>query len=843
MKGYGLNWSADFVQDLRYVYRTTKKSPGFAAAVILTLALGMGANAAVFSVINAVLFKPLAYPEPGRIVMLMNTLHGQIIPGPGATVPKIAAWRESTNALTDVATFVFGRSLDVTDPGNPRAISIARVSEEFFRLFGARTQYGRIFTQSEDRPGGPRVVVVSDAFWRRELGGAADAVGRTLWLDGDRFTIVGVLDADFDSESLKPPGGVSGPTAVWLPLQVDWQSDVFNGSNLNYYLAAARLRPDTSFEVAQAQTQRAADAVRRMFPHVMTSNFGLGIARLHDVMVHDIRASLWLLWAAAAFVLLIACANTINLLLVRTTVREREIAIRVATGATFARIARQLMTEGVVLALVGALVGLALGTVGTRALMSIPGWAIPWITTRLSDVTFDRDVFALTFVITAAVGLTFGLVPAYRGARVSIDRALRSGRRAGSDIGQSRGHAILVASEMALALTLLVGSSLLIRTVVALEHVDPGFDGHGVLTAQTAIIGRAFATPEPIAQLARTGVDRLSVLAGVEGAAASLTGAPLDGDTSALNIGIVGRPRDDEYSYAVYWNVVSPRYFDVLKIPILRGRGFTDVDRRGATPVALISNALARRYWPGGDPLGDSLVIGPQIGGEFEETVPRQIIGIVGDLRRRSLRYSPHPAVYIPVGQLSDNQASLYNRLGVPVTWLVRTREEPRVSGAWIEREIKAFSRGLPLLQTRSMDTVVASSMASTTVETSLVTLFGSIAILLAGVGLFGVTSYSVEQRRREIGIRIALGAEPSQVRRMVLRDAAKMTAFGVAAGVAGALALTRFIAGLLFGVSQHDAASVITVVVILGSVTMIAAWIPATRASAVEPVIALRAE
>jgi predicted permease len=842
MYGGARDWFADFVQDLRYVYRTTKKSPGFAAAVILTLALGMGANAAVFSVINAVLFKPLAYPEPDRIVMLMNTLHGQIIPGPGATVPKIAAWRESTNALTDVATFVFGRSLDVTDPGNPRAISIARVSEEFFRLFGARTQYGRIFTQSEDRPGGPRVVVVSDAFWRRELGGAADAVGRTLWLDGDRFTIVGVLDADFDSESLKPPGGVSGPTAVWLPLQVDWQSDALNGSNLNYYLAAARLRPKVSFEVAQAQTQRATDAVRRTFPHVMPSNFGLGIARLHDVMVRDIRASLWLLWAAAAFVLLIACANTINLLLVRATVREREIAIRVATGASFARIARQLVTEGVVLALAGAIVGLALGTIGPRALVSIPGWAIPWIRTRLSDVTFDRDVCALTFVISAAVGLTLGLVPAYRGGRVSIDRALRSGR-AGSGIGQSRSHTILVVSQMALALILLVGSTLLIRTVVALQHVDPGFDGRRVLTAQTAIMGPAIATAERIAQLARTGIDRLSTLAGVEGAAASLTGVPLDGANFALNIGIVGRPRDDEYSYAVYCNVVSSRYFEVLKIPILRGRGFTDGDVSGSPPVALISDALARRYWPDGNPLRDSLLIGPKIGGEFEESVPRQIVGIVGDLRRHSLRYSPHPAVYIPVGQLSEKQASFFNRFGLPVTWLMRTREKPRVSGAWIEREIKAVSRGLPLLQTRSMDTVVASSMTSTTVETSLVTLFGSIAILLAGVGLFGVTSYSVEQRRHEIGIRIALGAEPSQVRRMVLRDAAKMTAFGVALGVAGALALTRFIAGLLFGVSQHDAASIVTVVVILGSVTMIAAWIPATRASAVEPVIALRAE
>jgi predicted permease len=396
---------------------------------------------------------------------------------------------------------------------------------------------------------------------------------------------------------------------------------------------------------------------------------------------------------------------------------------------------------------------------------------------------------------------------------------------------------------MALALILLVGSSLLIRTVVALQHVDPGFDGKGVLTAQTAIMGPAFATAEPIAQLARTGIDRLGTLAGVEGAAASLTGVPLDGANFALNIGIVGRPRDDEYSYAVYCNVVSSRYFDVLKIPILRGRAFTDGDGSGSPPVALISNALARRYWPDGDPLRDSLLIGPKIGGEFEETIPRQIIGIVGDLRRHSLRYPPHPAVYVPVGQLSDKQASLFNRLGLPATWILRPKDEARVSGPLVEREIRAVSRGVPPLETRSMDAVAASSMASTTVETSLVTLFGSIAILLAGVGLFGVTSYSVEQRRREIGIRIALGAEPLQVRRMVLLDAAKMTALGVAVGVAGALAVTRFIAGLLFGVSQHDPVSIVSVVVILSSVTMLAAWIPATRASAVEPVIALRSE
>jgi predicted permease len=550
--------------------------------------------------------------------------------------------------------------------------------------------------------------------------------------------------------------------------------------------------------------------VRLTYPGVMPNNFGLGITRLHDVMVYDIRASLWLLWTAAAVVLLIACANTMNLFLVRTTVREREIAIRVATGASVARITRQLMTEGVVLALAGAIVGLALGTIGTHALVSLSGWTLPWIGTRLSNVTLDRDVFALTFVISAVVGLTFGLVPAYRAAHLSIDGGLRSGRRAGSGIGHSRSHAILVMSEMALALTLLVGSSLLIRTVVALQHVDSGFDEHGVLTAQTAIIGRAFATGEPIAHLARTGVDRLSALAGVEGAAASLTGLPLDGANSALNIGIVGRPRDDEYSFAVYWNVVSSRYFDVLKIPILRGRGFTEGDTTGSPPVVLISQTLARRYWPDGDPLRDSLLIGPKIGGEFEETVPRQIIGIVGDLRRHSLRYPPHPAVYVPIGQLSDKQASFFNRFGLPMSWIIRTTEEPQVSAALVEREIRAVSRGLPLLQTRPMDTVIASSIASTTVETSLVTLFG---------------------------------AEPLQVRRMVLRDAATIAALGVAVGVAGALAVTRFIAGLLFGVSQYDAASIAAVVVILGSVTMIAAWIPATRASAVDPVIALQSE
>jgi predicted permease len=451
-------------------------------------------------------------------------------------------------------------------------------------------------------------------------------------------------------------------------------------------------------------------------------------------------------------------------------------------------------------------------------------------------------VLAVTVAISMAAGIAFGLVPAYRAMRDDLGSGLTSGSHGNAAGGRRTLRALLVVSEVALALVLLLGSALLIRSFAALRDVNPGFNAHDVLTMQSALLGPRFATAAPVAAVVENGLQRLDRVPGVESAAATLTGVPLE-PCCALNVAIPGRPRDDDYSYAMHWNLVTPTYFDVLRIPIVRGRAFTDRDVAGAAPVVLINQAMARRYWPDGDPLRDALVIAPKIGGELEEIIPRRIVGIVGDVRQSQLRLDPRAAIYVPLPQVTDSQAAFFDRFGVSLTWMIRTRGEPGPLADVVQREIRAATGGRTVTRVRTMDDVSAASIARNRFEMWLATSFGAVALLLAAVGLYGVVSYSVEQRRREIGIRMALGAERSLLRRMVLTQAVAMTSAGVAIGMVCALALVRFIAGILFGVGQYDRASFVIVPLVLIAVALVAAWIPARRASAVDPMIVLRAE
>jgi putative ABC transport system permease protein len=832
-----LRWIADAGQDLRYVARTVRRSPGFASAVILTLALGVGANTAVFSVVNAVLLKPLPYPNPDRIVLLANTIHGRLVESsPAVSAPKFSAWRRSTTAFAEIAAYSFGRALDLTNPDDPQPVAISRTSVDFFHLFGAHVSLGRTFDATEDSPGGPHVAVVSDRFWRSRLEKSATVLGQKLVLDGDPYTIVGVLAPGFDVETLTP--ALAQQPDVWVPLQLDASSS----NDLNFLLAAARLRDGVSLDAARGETTLSADVVRRTLPAVMPADNGLTIDPLQASLVRDVRPSLLLIASMVAFVLLIACVNTMNLLLVRASVREREIAIRLATGAGRGRIVRQLLTEGLALALTGGGVGLALGMIGTRLLSSIQGWNLPRIGSSVSAAPMDSRVLAVTLAISMLAGIVFGLVPAYRTVRDDLVGGLTGSSHGNADGGRRTLRALLIVSEVALAVVLLLGSALLIRSFAALRDVNPGFDAHNVLTMQSTLLGPRFATTSPVTAVAENGLHRLDGLRGVESVAATLTGVPLE-PCCALNVAIAGRPRDDDYSYAMSWNLVTPAYFDVLRIPIVRGRGFTDHDVAGGAPVVLINQAMSRRYWPDGDPLRDALVIAPKIGGEFEETIPRRIVGIVGDVRQSQLRLTPHAAIYVPLSQVTDSQVVFFNRRGASLTWMARTRGEPGLLTDAVQREIRAAADGRPATRVRTMDDVSAASIARNRFEMWLVTSFGAVALLLAAVGLYGVVSYSVEQRRREIGIRMALGAARWPLRRMVLRQAIAMTFAGVAIGMVCAMPLARFMAGMLFGVEQYDRASFVIVPLVLTAVALAAAWIPARRASAVDPMIVLRAE
>jgi predicted permease len=833
----GLPWFADLAGDMRYAMRAVRKNPGFAATAILTLALGVGANTAVFSVVNTVLVKPLPYPDPDRIVLLMTTWRGR---GsfPGVSAPKFTEWRRSTDGFQDAAAYRLGGVMNLTRRDQPEQIAAGRVSAAFFRLFGARVAQGRTFTTEEDQPNGPHVVVISDGFWQRQMGAAPDVSGQTLSLDGDSYTVIGVLEPGFEAVSLSV--SVAPPADVWVPLQLDpnSQSDA-------PFLAAARLRTGITLDVAQAQTDVAASVIRQAFPAVMPSDAGLSVEPLQTVLVRDVRASLLLLLGAVGFVLLIVCTNTANLLLVRASVRQREMAIRLATGASRGRLARQLLTESLVLSVSGGTLGFLFALAGMRTVLAVGSGDIPRIVAHSSAYTVDWRVLAFTLIVSIATGIAFGLVPALHASRVDLDATLRGGSdRVGSGPGHSRLRALLVISEVALALMLLVGSALLVRSFVTLRGVNPGFDTHGILTMQMAITGERFATIAGTSQVLRDGLQGVGAVPGVEVAAATLTGAPLSGSLSFLNITIPGRSLDGPYYAGGYlggWQVISPHYFDVFKIPVVAGRIFTERDRRGTPLVVIINQAMARQFWPTESPLDHHILIGQGAGPDYEETTPRQIVGVVGDVRHVGLQWDPRPTAYVPVTQMADNQIAFLNRIGGRLTWIVRAREESYRLVQPIQHELGQASGGLPLAEIRSMNELSSASTARTQFEMWLMAIFSGSALLLAALGVFGVMTYTVRQRSREIGIRVALGAGPHRVRNMVLIHGMRLALCGVAIGMASAFGLARLISGLLFGVSPHDRMVFISMPLLLGVVAFAAVWLPARRAAAVDPAIALR--
>jgi len=821
---------SQLLQDLRYALRTLAQSPGFTAVAILTLALGIGANTAIFSVIDTVLLKPMGYPDPDRIIAFLLTSPGGS--GMGASVTKFNVWREQTEAFQDVSAWRFGVA-NLTGTDNPEQIQSTQVSANFFRLFGAPVIQGRTFTADEDRPNGPHVAVLSYGLWQRRFGGDPQAVGKTVSISGTPYNIVGVLGADFRIEIEQPPD-------IYLPFQIDPNST----DQAHYFTAGARLKPGVTIERAKAQLQLAAEQFRRKFlgTVVLGPKDGFSAQRLQDAVVGgETRTSLLTLAGAVSFVLLIACANVANLLLARATGRKREIAIRAALGAGRSRIVRQLLTESVVLSLAGGVVGLALGMAGIKSLLAAStGINIPRVVNQSASVTMDWRVVTFTLLISLVTGVLFGLIPAMQASRVDLSSSLKeSSGRSGTGLRQNKARALLVVTEMTLALVLLVGAALLIRTYVALKNVNPGFDAHNVLTMRMSLSGARFEKTAAMTQMVRDGLERIKGLPGVASASGTCC-VPLEGGYGLPFI-IVGRPLDGPSHGGGRWTPVSPGYFDVFKIPILRGRDFTDRDERGAGGVTIINQTMAKKFWPNGDALGAQIIIGKGVGPEFEEP-PRQIIGIAGDTRDNGLNRDPGPTMYVPSAQTSDGVNALNVRLS-PIAWVVRTRVEPHSLSLAIQSELRQASGGLPAARVRSMEEVVAQSTARQNFNMLLLSIFAGSALLLAGIGIYGLMAYSVQQRTQEIGIRLALGAESAKVRNMVVYQGMRLALVGVAVGLAGAFGLTRLLASFLFGVQARDPMVFTSVPVVLTAVALAAVWLPARRATRVDPVIALRYE
>ena len=813
--------------DLRHSLRLLRANAGFTATAVCALALGIGANTAIFSVVNAVLLRPLPYPEADRIVELMNSSPQGAFPA--ASVPKYNVWRRQTQVLEDVAAFDDGGpGMNLSGGDRPEQLKGIHVSYEFFRLFGARTLLGRTFTPQEDRPRGGSPLVLSNGLWRRRFGSDPAIVGKTLSLGGEAYTVIGVLASGFQFDPAPD-------------LYLAFQADPNSTSQAHYFTSVARLKPGVSLGAAQAAMNLAADEFKRLFPGQLGPKNSFTVQPMQELTVRHVRKALYILLGAVGCVLLIACANVANLLLARATGRSREIAIRAALGAGRRRIIRQLLTESVLLAGAGGVLGLVIGFLGVRALVASNASALPRVGEDGSGVTLDWTVLGFTLALSVITGLVFGLVPALQASRADLNVTLKeSSSRGGTGLRQNKARGLLVITEIALAMVLLVGAGLLIRTFAAIRGVSPGFDVHNVLTMDSAFTGSKYDRSAVESETVRQVLERVHAIPGVEAAAAS-SYLPLQGGLG-LGFAIQGRPLTDGPAHGgAAWNYVTWRFFDVFKIPIVRGRRLTERDDAAAPPVVVINEALARRFFKNENPIGQRLIIGVGMGPDFVQPA-REIVGVVGDTRDGGLNNDPGPATFIPLAQVSDAYIKLNNRF-MPLTWVVRTRGAAPLS--LTEQIQTAFQAAadLPVAHVRSMERVVSLSTADTRFNTVLLGIFAGLAVLLASIGLYGLMAYSVEQRRLEFGIRLALGADSPGLRNMVVRQAMILAAIGIAIGIGGAYGLTRLMANLLFEVKATDPVVFASVAIILAAVAFLASYLPARRTLRLDPVVALRYE
>ena len=821
-----LPWLDSVGRDLRFALRSLAKVPGFTAIAIVMIAVGIGANTAVFSVVNTVLLKPLSYPHSEEIMQLMNT--GPRGSFPGANVPKFNIWRQQSSIFQFVAAFdQGGPGLNLTGGTDPEQVQGFHVSADYFRLLGAPIMAGRPFTLSEDSPHGGQTVVLNYGLWKRRFGGNPNMVGTNIQIDGQPYLVVGVIGPGFVTEA---------PCDLFLPYQFD-----FNSQDMAHYFGViARLKPGITPAMANAQLKLAAAQYRRTYPGALGPEDGFGVTPLQETMIGDSRTSLLVLMGAVGLVLLIACANVANLLLIRATARKRELATRAALGAGRGQIIRQLLTESLVISLSGGLLGLVLGVVGVRLLLAVSSGNVPRIGENGSAVTVDLNVLFFTFAVSVFTGILFGLAPAISASRKNLAAALNeSSNRSGVGFRSGKARSILVIAEMALALVLVIGATLLIRTFMKLQAVAPGFETHNVVTMSMSIGSPRFQTSSGVAQLLRDGTERLNAVPGVTVAAAACCLPMQNG--FGLPFDIVGRPKGDTPSTGGGgYSIVSWSYFDAFNVPVLQGRSFTERDNGAAPGVVVINQAMAKQFWPKGNPLNDRLLIGVNMGPVFVEP-PRQVIGVVADMHSGSLNTEPFPTMFVPAAQIPDQVTALNSRVS-PLWWIVRTHVEPHSVYKSLAAALHDAS-GLPVAHIRTMDEIVAVSTSRERFNMLLLTIFGSSALLMAAIGIYGLMAYSVQQRTQELGIRMALGAQESNIRNMVIRQGMVLALIGVVAGLGGALWLTHFLASFLFGIKAIDPAAFIFTPILLGAVALLAVWVPARRATRVSPMTALRVD
>jgi putative ABC transport system permease protein len=799
------------LNDLRYALRQLIKAPSFTAVAILTLALGIGACSAIFSVVNVVLLRPLDYPEPGRIVAIRETQLPQF-PEFSVSPPNYLDWEKQTKSYEYLAAYG-GANVNLTGEGEPQRLVGVKATAHYFDAYGVKPVLGRMLLPEEDAQGKNHVVVLSYPFWQRVFGGGRDVVGRAIQLNGEPYIVVGVAPAGF---------GLTSKVDVWMPMAFKPDETANDARGGHYINVLGRLKPSVTVAQARAELEVIASQLAKQYPD---SNKGWGIfmMTLQDYSVRDVKPVLYTLLGAVGCVLLIACANLANLLLARATARHREISIRAALGASRARLVRQLLTESVVLSLCGGAAGLLLARWGLDALLALAPTSLP----RITEIHLDSGVLLFSLALSVITGLVFGIAPAWLAARADVNEALKQGTR-GSTEGGARGRlrSALVVIEVTFALMLLGGAGLLARSFMQLAQVDPGFIPENATLLRLSLPQKKYAMPEQQTAFANALLDRVKALPGVH--AAGLTHSmPLVGDY-VLGFNIEGRPAIDPSDLpSTNYYAVTPDYFRAMGIRLVRGRVFTPQDDAKAPRVAIINETMARQHFANEDPIGKRINItnGPDTW--------REIVGIVGDINQYGVDKATSAQSYEPFAQVPFSSINVVIRTSGPSAALL---------GA-IRPTVYAVDKDQPIGAIRPLEEIVADSIARQRFAVTLLTVFSLVALVIAAVGIYGVMAYSVVQRTGEFGIRMALGAQQRDVLRLVLVQGGKLVGLGLIIGLAATLAASRAMGSMLFNTSAQDPLTLATITVLLGAVALIACLLPANRATKVNPIEALRTE
>jgi len=797
------------IQDIRYGLRSLRKRPGFTVVALITLALGIGANTAIFSLINAVLIRPLPFPEPDRLVWTWGNIRNG---GNRASVSPLdyLDYRHQNRTFEQFAAMTsFSISANLTGGGEPQRLSGAGVTGNFFQALGVQPALGRTFLLENETTGHDQVVVISYGFWQKRFGGDPAIVNKKITLDEKTYEVMGVMPRDFEFPAT---------SELWLPLNFDAHPGL-KQRKAHFLRPIGRLNAGVTLAQAQADTDAIARQLEGAYPDTNTG-WNLRLVSLREQLVGNIRSTLYILLGAVGLVLLIACANVANLLLAHAASRRKEIALRTALGAGRLRIARQMITESVMLALLGGTLGTLLAIWGVQGLVALSGANIP----STAEVKIDFTVLIFTLVTSVLTGLLFGLAPALRTMNLNLSETLKEGGRSSSESAQrNRTRSVLVIFESAVAVMLLVGAGLLIRSLIRLQNTNPGFDSSNVLTIRIDLPRTKYEEPQSRSNFWEQFQSRVGALPGVE-SVGLITELPLSGQPNDMPYTVEGRAPDaPNQGFDDDFRRVNQDYFRALRIPFLRGRNFTPQEVREGTKVVIISESLVRQTFPNEEPLGRRLVMGMS-------NQPFEIIGIVGDVRHRSLELPPLPMMYMPAFEPGANV-------------VIRTQTDSSALAAAVRREVTSIDPNQPIGTVRTMNEWLGLAVAAPRYRTGLFGLFAGLALMLSAVGTYGVMSYSVGQRTHEIGVRMALGARQLDVLKLVVRQGMSLALVGVGIGLLGALALTRIISSLLFDVGTKDPTTFTSVAVLLAGVAFIACYVPALRATKVDPLVALRYE